>query len=276
MGQELQPVHHFSHWVQEKFHKEVLVEKMTQVQMDNSGAENDLVLPVLYNGLWLSQVRIKNGQFLDRFSQHQISHFVDLQLAPALYKQALDLQIGNLLSVARQEFQSEGLALFGGESESVENYFEELKRPPFSENYREPFVLCLHGKDTFRHRKIANEVHQMFSHRWALMNFRDLATEITHIDQIFELGAVTLFVDQVQNLELREIDLLNQFLLKKYSDFQPRQSTPLFILSSESAEDFKATLNSLSQEINEEHIFRTENWPLKSDQIRDILDLLLS
>lgn len=276
MGQELQPVHHFSHWVQEKFHKEVLVEKIAQVQMDNSGSENDLIIPVLYNGVWLSQVRIKNGQFLDRFSQYQISHFVDLQLAPALYKQLLDLQIGNLLSLSRQEFETDGLSLFGGDIESETNYYEELQRRPFSDNYREPFAICLHGRDTFRHRKIANEIHQLLPHRWALMNFRDIATDISHIDQLFDLGAVTLYVDQLQNLELREVDLLNQFLVKKYSDFKPRQSTPLFVLSSENADEFKATLSSLSQEINQDSCFRTENWPLKSEQIRDILDLLLS
>jgi hypothetical protein len=274
MGQEIQTVHHFSHWVQQKFQKEVSIERVQQVTACSEN--NDLVYPVVYEGKWLSQVRIKNGQYLDRFSQHQISHFIDLQLAPHMYKQLLELELHNLRSVAEDGFQSDGLYLFGGENESEEKYYEELSRKPQYESHKEPFTICLYGKDTFRHRKIANEIHHLFGHRWALMNYQDLSSNLTSVDQIFELGSVTLYVDQVHRLEQREIDLINQFLIRKYGDFKPRTETPLFVLSSEDSEDFKGVLNSTVLEIDGDSCFRTENWPLKTEQIRDILDLLLS
>lgn len=274
MGQEIQTIHHFSHWVQQKFQKEVLIERIQQVCKRTD--DNDLVLPIVYQGKWLSQARIKNGQFLDRFAQHQISHFIDLQLAPAMYKQLLELELHNLRSVAENAFQVDGLYLFGEENTSEEKYYEELSRRPQLENHKEPFTICLHGKDTFRHRKIANEIHHLFDHRWALMNYQDLASSLTSVEQIFELGSVTLYVDQVHRLEQREIDLINQFLIKKYSDFKSRTETPLFILSSENKEDFKDVLNSIALDVDGDSCFRTENWPLKTEQIRDILDLLLS
>ncbi|MFN8944745.1 MAG: hypothetical protein ACK5WZ_08980 [Pseudobdellovibrionaceae bacterium] len=276
MGQEIQTIHHFSHWVQQKFHKEVMLERVASMDMSNDGIENDLVLPVVYKDIWLSQVRIKNGQYLGRFDQHQISHFVELQLAPSLYKQLLDLQLNNLKTVTQQEFETQGLQLFGGQNESQEAYFEENRQQSFAEGYKEPFTICLYGKDGFRHRKIANEIHHLLSHRWALVNYKDIAADITHIDQIFDLGAMTLYVDHVQNFEVRDIDLLNQYLIKKHGDFKPRQETPLFIFSGKTKDEFKTILNSITLEIDQDYCFRTENWPMKSEQIRDILDLLLT
>lgn len=274
MGHEIQFIHHFSHWVQQKFHKEVSVERIRQVELDSTDKQNDLVLPVIYNDMWLSQVRIKSGQFLDRFAQHQISHFVELQLAPALYKQMLDLQIHNLRSLAAQSFETSDLHLLGGPLESEESYYE--SRSLQTSKYKEPLTICLYGRDVFRHRKIANEVHHLFKQRWAFINYRDISSDITRVEQIFDLGAVTLYIDQPHTLSQCEIDLLRQFITKKQSDLRARGETPLLILSNETKEEFSSLLDETTLDVNQDFCLRTENWPLQTEQIRDILDLLLA
>src|SRR5690606_17722119 len=80
--------------------------------------------------------------------------------------------------------------------------------------------LHLHGHDDSLIRKVALQIHE-FSARWAFVPFEDVCPDLHTTLDICNLGAMTLFVKNVETLSPQHQNLLAEYIKSPRSLLEP-------------------------------------------------------
>lgn len=227
---------------------------------------NDLHIPIVTQGQFLGTAVIRHGWELSSDKKQSLTQLVRMVLEPQLYNEFLERREINLQSVDAFSFDIENLSLFEEPSEFPPNLHD---FPAESPQQLITSLLHLQGHDNSLIKKVALQIHE-FSARWAFVPLEDVAGELNSSLDISNLGGMTLFVENVENLSPKI-----QILLADYLKSPRSLAEPLILTSSTlSLADLSHRLNcrELDLDIQESNL-EIERAPLNSQMLRELLDL---
>jgi len=225
---------------------------------------NDLYIPIVVQEQFLGTAVIPHGWELSSDKKKSVAQLVRMVLEPKLYNEFLERRESNLQTIESLNFSASNLSLFG---EDENDYQEEASTEAPQQLITS--ILHLQGRDVSLIKKVALQIHD-FSARWAFIPFEDVAKDLNSAMDICNLGGLTLFVNNVENLSAEHQDLLADYLKS------PRSlSEPLILTSSTlSLEELNTRLvnSTFNQDIQTSHL-EVERAPLNSQMLRELLDL---
>jgi hypothetical protein len=225
---------------------------------------NDLYIPIVVEEQFLGTAIIPHGWELSLEVKNNVTQLVRMVLEPHLYTEFLARRETNLRSVEFGNFSATNL------NQYTENYENEDQDISIGETQTLiTSLLHLHGHDNSLIKKIALQIHE-FSARWAFVHFEDVCKDLDTAMDICSLGAMTLFIENIEALTPKHQDLLAEYLKS------PRSlSEPLILTSSNlSLEKLYTGLvnTTLIEHIQSSHL-EIERAPLNSVMLRELLDL---
>lgn len=228
----------------------------------------DLHIPIFVKQNYLGTAVITEGRDLSTDEQSSLAETVRLVLEPNLYSRWLKRREENLAEVSRLDFTpSDNLILFN----DLEKKYLDVSHQEDKLNVRlVSNLIHLHGKNEFLIKRVAVQVHELSS-RWAFLPFRDLS-EIRNTNDLINLGAVSLFVENVETLESEHQQLILSYLAS------PRASDePLIITASSLPLSGLRESGKLDSALVEEMTFtcfEVDRAPLSTFELKDILEMM--
>jgi hypothetical protein len=222
---------------------------------------SSLHIPICARGKFLATAIVSGATSLSDRDISAVSDMVKLVLEPALFSLFLDRQEQN--ETARMNHSSDVLSLYG----SLKPVSEESYRPEFSTP-----ALLLQAQNPMMITRIATHIHEI-GERWAMLNFSDVRSEVHSIEDLKQLGAMTLVVEDILTLTHPE-----QKLLAEYAKVGSSQAEPLILFGVTSkledliseglvVEDFNAILIDSRIEL--------ERLPTDFAMMREAIELIL-
>lgn len=228
----------------------------------------DIHIPIIVNENFLGTAVVSEGYDLTHEEKNSLAETVKMILEPSLYAKWLQRREQNLTEVSRLDFApDDNLVLFN----DLEKKYLDVSHQDADLDFKLiSNIIHLHGKNEFFIKRVAYQIHEM-ANRWAFLPFQDLK-EVSTIQDLLNLGAVTLFVENLEDLTPVQQDLIMAYLES------PRTSSePLFITaSSKTLAELKAServVESLLEEASKT-CFEVDRAPLSHTDLKEILEMM--
>ncbi|MFN7727621.1 MAG: hypothetical protein ACK5P7_00525 [Bdellovibrio sp.] len=165
-----------------------------------------LHIPISSNGRFLAVAKVPDAGSLPNSSAEAITEVVKLILEPTLYSWYLN----------QSEINRDNLVTFNhlGELQSTQ---DELELESIGE--RSPVVLLI-SHNPHRLPKLALQVHDVMS-RWAFVHWNEIRAQIFSVQDLRDLGAMTIFVEDALTLSNDEKFLLNEWIQTSKCENEP-------------------------------------------------------
>ncbi|MGZ3773555.1 MAG: hypothetical protein ACXVCY_00885 [Pseudobdellovibrionaceae bacterium] len=232
---------------------------------------NDLHILIRTNGAVLGKAVIPSAIDLNIEKRNAVAQLVRMALEPAMYKWYLETKESNLENITKAQYALDNIHVFGDRvlSENFLNEDDELNESPINE--LNSVLIHLEGCNETINKKVALTVHDL-TPRWAFVPFSDIKVQLHSAQDIAKMGAMTIYVENVETLNPAEQELLTEYISEQYSD------GPLIITSSAiELKNFKQDLlnkeliNSLS-----ENCFEVDRAPLSNQGLKEVLELFFA
>lgn len=230
----------------------------------------DLHIPIQVNGNYLGTAVIKEGKDLSEQQAQSLTQLVRMALEPSMYNVYLERRQRNLEEINKAQFDLSNLTVFGDDSDDV-NFEQSTEQVEIqNEAMLVSNLIHLEGSQITVIKKVALQLHEM-THRWAFVPFNDIRTQIKNVDDLVKLGAMTIFIEEVEDLTSVEQAILNEFVDQARTD-----EDPLIISTS------KKNLNQLKSDAHLGNIildelsvnsFEVDRSPLSYQNLREVLEL---
>ncbi|HRO67254.1 MAG TPA: hypothetical protein PL182_06805, partial [Pseudobdellovibrionaceae bacterium] len=209
---------------------------------------------------------IPKGASLSPESHLQIAQVVRMVLEPSLYRDYLERAENNLRLAEEPPVLSIRLLDEENtfESEETENFSPEL--PKLVSN-----LIHLHGHDAHRIKKAALLLHEMTG-RWAFAPLMDLGEQIESCEDLRKLGAMTLFIEDVEALSERF-----QWILLEYVSNPRSSQDPLLVTGSLKGSHEIHESPSILSDLKDELLVNTlelDRAPLTEKGLKEVLTLM--
>lgn len=165
--------------------------------------EGSLLIPIHSHGHFLGMAKIPDAQTLPETSQSAITEIVRLILEPALYNAFLN--------------RSEDNASAG--THHVGLHIVDATLQTSLDQDRSPIVLIT-SSNPHRVPRVAQQAHEAMN-RWAFVNWKDIRSQIRTSKDLRDLGAMSIFIDDVLTLTPDEKQTLDTWFASSQSDSQP-------------------------------------------------------
>lgn len=176
--------------------------------------DRDLHIPLKIENAYLGTAVIPKGADLSPESHLQIAQVVRMVLEPSLYKEYLERAEHNLRFT--ENVPASSLRLLDEESFELED--DEPVSPELPKLVSN--LIHLHGHDAHRIKKAALLLHEMTG-RWAFAPLMDLGEQISGCDDLIKLGAMTLFIEDVETLSEKFQNILLEYVSNPRSAQDP-------------------------------------------------------
>lgn len=259
--------------VKSRYGKGVKVIPMMEVSekhltMDSFVSGHDLHVPIIVNHNYLGTAVIDEAHGMSSEEKSSLVETIKLVLEPSLYGRWLKRREENLSEVTQLNFAPpDNLVLF---NDLEKKYLDVSHQNDNIDIKLISNLIHLHGKNEFFIKRVAYQIHEM-SHRWAFLPLNDL-NEVKTIEDLLNLGAVTLFVDNIEKLDSEK-----QALILKYLESPRSSAEPLFITASPLPLSELKTKEALNPALLEEitfTCFEVDRAPLSFLELKDILEMM--
>lgn len=173
----------------------------------NGGAsslkEGALQIPISSNGQFLAVAKIPEASTLSASSHDAITEIVRLILEPALYNWFLDSKMQNESGTFHR---IGGLRILDATIPEV-----------ISERSA---VVLLVSQNPHRIPRLAMQVHELMN-RWAFVHWTEIRAQINSSQDLSDLGAMTILVDDILQLSPSEKNLLNDWIEGSLGQAEP-------------------------------------------------------
>ncbi len=275
--------------IKNRFGKDMKLRQLIDAHLQESLDDHNLIGEDLYialkqNNQFLGTVIIPEASDLKKESREQISRMIRMVMEPTLYSWFLERKENNLQQISSFNFSTQNLSVFDDlirdeidsiskeEEESVFSLEENLEIQ--DENKRQNRLLSkmihLSGKTESINRKVALQIHDM-AHRWAFVPLQDIAKSITNVDDLRKLGALTVYVNNIE-----EMDYPLQQILVNYLNEEQSDEEPLIISSSAKTSSELKNCESLVVKLKEQILinsFEVDHAPLSYSNLKDVLEM---
>lgn len=222
----------------------------------------DLHIPIQVNGSLLGTAVVPFADDLNQEKRQGVTQLVRMVLEPAMYRWYLEQKESNLEELSKAEPNLENVRVFGDEPELVEPY-----ESPASELISH--LIHLEGRSENTNKKIALQLHELTG-RWAFVPFNDIKSELETSEDIAKLGAMTIFVEKVEELTPSEQELLLNYISENRSEEEPL----ILTTSTLKLNDLNA-VNIVSNFLDEISIncFEVDRAPVNKETLKEVLEL---
>ena len=175
--------------------------------------EGDLHIPLRMNDNVLGTAVIPKATDLSIRSQGDIAELVKLVLEPQLYNKHLETKFVNLEQMLKNETHL--AEVLNGQNFFNESSFEIIET---EENHDRQELLTsfvhLSSRNSELQLKAANVIHEITGN-WAFLPFADVADQIHEINDLMDMGSVTLFIKDIEALTRPQQILVEEYIKLK-------------------------------------------------------------
>lgn len=226
----------------------------------------DLLIPLRIQDAFLGTAVVPSAGDLSSESRQQITQMVRMILEPALYRDYLERRENNLRSLAEEGLDTTNLRVLN--EVPVPEEIEQRRSGQLQMNVS---LVHLHGHEQQRIKKAALLLHEMTG-RWAFVPFNDIKKDLNTVSDLLNLGAMTLLIDDVQNLDGDAQKLVLEYLSVTRSDRHP-----LFVTGSTMSLEEVAQAGGLLAEFKDELMatsLELDRAPLSEKGLREVINLM--
>lgn len=169
----------------------------------------DLLIPLRINRAYLGTAVIIDGANMTREAHQQICQLVRLVLEPDLYSSFLERAEGNIqaeVNPARESLPN---------IRELANGSLNPTRAVLTSN-----LVYFRGHDVQRTRKSGMLLHELTG-RWAFVPWTDIEADISSVEDLRRLGAVTLFCHDILSVKEKHQEILSAFSKPQKSEDEP-------------------------------------------------------
>ncbi len=224
-------------------------------------------------GEFLAEAVIEDGTSLSLEEQQSAEALVKLVLETAIQNwkrrnQALALSAvnqDNVISLHKNRIS------FEPETSDLNFELETLKTKSISTN-----ALFLQSRNPNLFPKVISEIHDL-TQRWACLRYSDIRTQVQSVEDLRELGALTLVVDELLNLSPSEQDLLAQYLTFDLA-LANSNTEPLLVITSSTTLTELMALSLISEKtasVLKLGLIDVERLPTSTSLLKESLELYL-
>lgn len=232
----------------------------------------DLHIPIQVNGAYLGTAVVPGADDLNSERRQGVAQLVRMVLEPAMYKWYLDQRESNLEEISKAHLNLENVRLFGEPrpptmDEILEEQLKHINQGPTGELISHLIHLEGHSENT--NKKVALYLHDLTG-RWAFVPFNDIKAQLHSSQDIAKLGAMTIFIEKID-----ELSSFEQSLLLEYVAEDRAADEPLLITSSTMQLDALASSNLNAHLIDELSVnsFEVDRAPLSTQSLKEVLEL---
>lgn len=229
----------------------------------------DLHIPIQVNGNVLGTAIVADADDLDQMGRSDLTQMVQTVLEPTLYNWYLERKESNLSQLADAQFSTENLHLFGEDLPDIEEIDEEIRQMALTKNQLVSNFIHLEGTNALMIKKAALQLHEM-THRWAFVPFADIRSQLKTSLDLARLGAMTVFIEKVEELDAEGQEILREYIASPRSDEEP-----LIVTTSElsPARLRETSLHAHLIDEMEVNLFEVDRAPLTHAQLKEVLEL---
>lgn len=243
-----------------------------------SGAEEmftrgrDLHIPIRVNGNFLGTAVVPSADDLNSEKRTGVAQLVRMVLEPAMYKWYLDQKEANLEELNKLQPNLDNVRLFGEERlPSIDELLADDSIVPNEGPAAEliSHLIHLEGRSENNNKKVALQLHELTG-RWAFVPFNDIKGQLHSSMDISRMGGMTIFVENVENLNAAEQELLMDYIGEDHLDDEP-----LIITSSlkDLEELGDSSLDSKFVDEISVNCFEVDRAPLTAQGLKEVLEL---
>lgn len=222
--------------------------------------DDKFIIPISCESQSLGFAIVKDALNMTIESREQLTDLIKVVLEPALYSWWLQKKAENLESQLQisDDLNLEKVLL------DLEQFSDDPPRVQLVSN-----LIHLSGKNTHHTQKVALQLHEL-AHRWAFVSFKEVELQIETVQDLKQMGALTLWIEKVEDLSPNQ-----QKLFAEFSDESSSESHPLLIFGS------GLTLTELMSSQLESHLIdelsvnclELDKAPLNYPALREVLEL---
>ncbi|WP_347355894.1 hypothetical protein [Bdellovibrio sp.] len=232
----------------------------------------DLHIPIRVNGNFLGTAVVPSADDLNSEKRSGVAQLVKMVLEPAMYKWYLDQKEANLEELNKIQPNLDNVRLFGESLPSIEDILND-ESPDLNESPANELVSHLihfEGRSENNNKKIALQLHELTG-RWAFVPFNDIKGQLHSSMDIARMGGMTIFVENVENLNASEQELLMEYISEDHL-----ADEPLIVTSSLKNLDELNAVSTLDSKFVDElsvNCFEVDRAPLTAQGLKEVLEL---
>ncbi|UXR65874.1 hypothetical protein EZJ49_06380 [Bdellovibrio bacteriovorus] len=232
----------------------------------------DLHIPIRVNGNFLGTAVVPSADDLNSEKRSGVAQLVRMVLEPAMYKWYLDQKEANLEELNKVQPNLENVRLFGESLPSIDDILND-ESPDLNESPANELISHLihfEGRSENNNKKIALQLHELTG-RWAFVPFNDIKGQLHSSMDIARLGGMTIFVENVENLNVSEQELLMEYISEDHLNDEP-----LIVTSSLKNLDELGAVSTLDSKFVDElsvNCFEVDRAPLTAQGLKEVLEL---
>lgn len=278
--------------IKSRYGKELKLRQLSDARTQNSTKDFHLIGEDLHVNLkqdnhFLGTVIVPNASDLKSEAHQQMCQMIRMVMEPTLYSWFLERKENNLKQINNFNFSKQNLSLFEEliedeiEADAAFEMNEENDEYELDENLSlEEFenkkgglqskIIHLNGKNDSINRKVALQIHDM-AHRWAFVPLQDMANSIENVQDLQKLGALTLYVDKIENLSPQL-----QSILVEYLELVQNEEEPLLISTSVLSNQEIKNSTALVAKLKDHMLintFEVDQAPLNYSHLKDVLEM---
>ena len=263
--------------IQERFNKSIEYRFMDILTADDNSVtstkafvrNDDLVVNLSYQKVRLGHLIIQRGAFLKDTDRADIIDLVDFMLTPVIYNLYLKNMEKSILIEKSELAQAENSAsnIIPLQKHHY-NEFEPKNDLLSLDNIISKF-LHLKARNSMQRKKVALKLHEMLGHNFFL-DYSQISKNVLTADELKDLDKTTLYVDDITQLEQRDLQFLNSFIEKQ------DQLSILFLVGSSMTDQRIHQLNTTEQLKNDlvGFSFEIDKVPVEMQTSEEILELM--
>lgn len=241
----------------------------------------DLHIPIKVNGNLLGSAILPAAEDLNADMNRDVAQLVRMVLEPAMYQWYLTRREANLEEINKVTLSLENVRLFGDEKITDENTastldsfidsdLEDQENKSDTDLSLNTQIIHLEGQAEAAKKKVALTIHEMTG-RWAFVPYSDIKNQLHSIEDIARLGAMTIFIENVETLNAADHELLLSYL-----DEMKGEDVPLFISSTKLTADELYSIENINEPFVDELIansFDADRAPLTMHSLKEVIEL---
>ncbi|QDK39436.1 hypothetical protein [Bdellovibrio sp. NC01] len=231
----------------------------------------DLHVPIKVNGSYLGTAVVPSADDLNQEKRQGVTQLIRMVLEPAMYKWYLDQRESNLMEISKANLNLENVHLFAEEMPSIDELLKEDNDTAQSRGLDLiSHLIHLEGRSETTNKKVALQLHEMTG-RWAFVPFNDIKGQLHSSFDICKLGAMTIFIENVESLNAAEQELLMDYLSEDHLSDEP-----LVITSTNLKADELQQVEALGANLRDElsvNCFEVDRAPLSTQGLKEVLEL---
>lgn len=249
--------------VASRFGKEIQIKTLSvtsQTQNFPYMKDDRYIIPISCESHNLGFAIVKDAMNMTLEHKQQVADLVKVILEPALYSWWLEKKAENLESQLQMT-----------DNMNIEKVIEDLEQ--FSEEPPQVALVSnlihLSGKNLLHTQKVAMQLHEL-AHRWAFVSFKEVQSQILNVEDLKQMGALTLWVEKVEDLTVDQ-----QALFADFSAEQQGEALPLVIFGSQLglAELMGSQLDAILIDELSVNCLELDKAPLNYPALREVLEL---